>query len=141
MGKRRDGRYVVADAIFARVRSDDVRALVRRTAQNDTKIVKVGVPKDPAQAGVDQARSYMALLEGFTAFSERETGSKETRAEPFAAQWQHGSVDVVRGAWNAQYFSQMEGFPSKGVKDDAVDASSGAFRALSSSRPSWSDVL
>jgi predicted phage terminase large subunit-like protein len=138
MGLRADGRYVVADAIFARSRSDDVRELVLRTAGNDTPAVKVVIPQDPAQAGVDQVRSYITMLAGFTASAERETGDKETRAEPFAAQWQHGNVDVVRGAWNAQYFGQMEGFPAKGVKDDAVDASSGAFRALTPKGTDWS---
>jgi predicted phage terminase large subunit-like protein len=82
------------------------------------------------------------MLNGFDFAFERETGPKETRANPFARQWQHGNVDVVRGKWNAQYFAQMEGFPSKAVKDDAVDASSGAHKALmEDSRPSWADVL
>jgi predicted phage terminase large subunit-like protein len=141
MGKRKSGRLLIADAIFARKRSDEVRSLIRRTAENDGVKVKIRIPKDPAQAGVDQANSYLKLLEGFSVSAERETGDKETRVDPFASQWQGGNVDVLRGTWNAQYFGQMEGFPSKKIHDDAVDATGGAFRKLTSARPSWSDVL
>lgn len=130
MGKRRNGRFVVLDAILVRKRSDDVRTLVRRTAATDGRGVKIFIPQDPGQAGKDQAKTYIRLLAGFSASSEGETGDKETRAEPFASQWQHGNVDVVRGHWNAEYFSQLEAFPTPKVHDDAVDASSSAFRKL-----------
>lgn len=138
MGKRANGRFVIADAIMTRKRSDDVRRLVRTTANNDGNNVKVGIPQDPGQAGVDQARSYTSMLSGWPVVTDRETGDKVTRADPFASQWQAGNVEVVRGSWNAPYFAQMEAFPSKGpgVHDDAVDASSGAFRMLSRGRSS-----
>jgi predicted phage terminase large subunit-like protein len=134
MGRRKGGRYVVAHAAMIRKRSDVVRQLILRTATNDGKAVKVGIPQDPGQAGVEQATSYTRMLAGFTVFTERETGPKETRADPLAAQWQAGNVDVVRGDWNALYFQQMEGFPSKKVHDDAVDGSSGAFNRLATGR-------
>jgi predicted phage terminase large subunit-like protein len=130
MGRRKNGRLVVVHVEFARVRSDPVRQLIRSTAENDGHHVKVRLPQDPGQAGVDQKNSYVKLLDGFTFTFERETGAKETRADNFSSQWQHGNVDVVRGAWNGDYFSQMEGFPSSSVKDDAVDASAGADTAL-----------
>lgn len=130
MGKRKNGRYVVAHAEFLRKRSDGVRAIVRSTAEHDGCSVRVGLPQDPGQAGVDQKASYTKLLAGFTVWFDRETGDKITRADPFASQWQHGNVDVVRGPWNAQYFDMLEGFPSANVHDDPVDASSGAFAKL-----------
>jgi predicted phage terminase large subunit-like protein len=139
MGKRKCGRYVVADAIMFRRRSDEVRRMVRTTAVNDGHAVKVGIPQDPGQAGVDQIRSYTQMLAGYPIIPDRETGDKVTRADPFASQWQAGNVDVLRAPWNAQYFSQMEAFPGKGpgIHDDAVDASSGAFRTLAKGRSSW----
>lgn len=142
MGRRKKGRYVVAHATFAQVRSDPVAELVSDTAATDGRDVKIRLPEDPGQAGKDQSADYAKLLAGFDVVFERETGPKDTRANPFARQWQHGNVDVVRGAWNSQYFAQMEGFPSKGVKDDAVDASSGGFKQLTdNARPSWESVL
>jgi len=140
MGRRTGGRYVVADVQFARKRSDEVRKLVLNTAHSDGTSVKVIVPRDPGQAGVDQAESYVSMLAGFDVATERETGPKDTRVEPFSAQWQAGNVDVVKAPWNAQYFSQMEGFPAKGVHDDAPDASAGAFKEVASALNMW-DVV
>ena len=59
-------------------------------------------------------------------------GSKEVRAEPFAAQWQHGNVDVLLADWNEMYFSELESFPESKFKD-MVDAGSSAFAELESS--------
>lgn len=134
MGRRRNGRYVVADVIFARRRPEDIRQLIVRTAGNDGRLVKVGLPQDPGQAGKDQALSYVRELAGFSVFTERETGPKTTRAEPLSSQWGRSNVDVVRGAWNPEYFDQMEGFPAPNVHDDAVDASSGAFNRIAAKR-------
>ena len=128
IGRYKNGRYFVSDAIIVRKRSEDVRQLVMRTAENDTPRVKIALFKDPGQAGKDQAQSYVTMLAGFSVTAEPVTGDKETNAEPFSAQWQAGAVDVVRGPWNSLYFAQMEGFPSKGVHDDAVDASARAFK-------------
>ena len=61
-----------------------------------------------------------------------ETGSKETRAEPFAAQWQAGNVEVLVAEWNEMYFNQLESFPESKFKD-MVDASSSGFAELESS--------
>ncbi len=131
MGVRADnGRLVVLDVRRARVRSGEVRKLVKITAELDGPEVHVIIPQDPAQAGVDQVTSYMHMLEGYTVYSDRETGDKYTRQEPFSARWQHGLVDVVKGPWNTPYFSIMEAYPTKGIHDDDVDASAGAYHAL-----------
>lgn len=134
MARRKNGRFLVMHAELARKRSDAVRKLISGTAGTDGRDVKIRLPQDPGQAGVDQKAGYVKLLAGWPVKFERETGDKETRADPFAAQWQAGNVDVMRGPWNAEYFRQMEGFPAKNVKDDAVDASSGAFRQVQKPR-------
>jgi predicted phage terminase large subunit-like protein len=127
MGKTRDKRFIVLDVIFIRKRADDVRQTIKRTAIADGRRVKIGLPQDPGQAGKEQIESYAKFLSGWTVIKDRETGDKETRAEGFASQWQHGNVWVVRGEWNREYFHQLEGFPGVGIHDDAVDASSGGF--------------
>jgi predicted phage terminase large subunit-like protein len=58
-----------------------------------------------------------------------ESGSKEVRAEPMAAQWQAGNFDVVAADWNEAYFNRLESFPTSKFKD-MVDAGSGAFAEL-----------
>ena len=91
--------------------------------------VRVRLPQDPGQAGKDQAQSFVRLLSGFSVRTEPVSGSKESRAEPVAAQWQAGNFDVVVGDWNESYFSQMESFPASKFKD-MVDATSDAFSEL-----------
>jgi predicted phage terminase large subunit-like protein len=131
IGKRRNGRFVVADVARVRRRADEVRELVRRTAGHDGQKTRIAIPQDPGQAGKDQVQNYITHLTGYAVTRRRPSQDKVLRAEPFAAQWQAGKVDVVRGAWNDAFFSEFEAFPD--VKhDDQVDAASDAFALLSS---------
>lgn len=132
MAKLTDGRYAILDVIRVRMRANKVRELVRRTADNDGKGVRIGISQDPGQAGKAQASEYATLLAGYTVIIINESGSgdKVTKAEPFAAQWQANNVDVLLGAWNSDYFDELEPFPTAKVHDDQVDGSSGAFSIL-----------
>ena len=132
LGKRRDGRYVIADATNNRYKAEKVRALVKQCAVADKakyKRVKIRMSIDPGQAGKEQSQSYIKMLAGFTVSMVKESGSKESRAEPFAAQWQAGNVDVVAGPWTEALLSQYESFPESKFKD-MVDAGSNAFNEL-----------
>jgi len=133
MGKRQDGTYVVADVINVRLSANEVRRLVRQTAENDqakyNKVVKIRLPQDPGQAGKDQAQNYIRFLSGFSVKAVIESGSKEARAEPVAAQWQAGNIDLVYGDWNEMYLDQLESFPASRFKD-MVDATANAFLEL-----------
>jgi predicted phage terminase large subunit-like protein len=133
MGKRANGRFVIADCVRGRWKSHKVRQIVKNTATHDGTGVKVGISQDPGQAGKEQAENYVALLTGFNVSVYRETGDKVVRADPFAAQWQAGAFDVVRGAWNEDLFGEYEAFPGT-AHDDQVDAGSGAFSMLTKSR-------
>lgn len=132
IGKRKSGRYIVADVINKRLAASDVRTIIKMTAQADKakyKRVIERLPQDPGQAGKEQAQSYVKFLAGFLVKTIGESGSKESRAEPFAAQWQAGNVDVLIGEWNEMYFNQLESFPESKFKD-MVDASSSAFNEV-----------
>ena len=87
------------------------------------------LPQDPGQAGKEQAQSYIKFLSGFDVCAVQESGSKESRAEPVAAQWQAGNFDIVIGDWNEAYLAQLESFPMSKFKD-MVDATSSAFSEL-----------
>lgn len=132
MGKRSDGTYVIADVVHMREMAADVRRAVLNTAKQDKvlfgRIVTV-IPQDPNQAGKEQAQSYVAMLAGFNAKTVRESGDKQLRAEPLAAQWQVGNVALVAGSWNAPFLAEMDGFPDMD-HDDQPDAASGAFTHL-----------
>lgn len=134
LGKRKDGSYVIADATNNRLRADKVRALVKQCAVADKakyKRVKIRMSVDPGQAGKEQSQSYIKMLAGFSISAVRETGSKESRAEPFAAQWQAGNVAVVAGPWTEAFLGQYESFPESKFKD-MVDAGSNAFNEIES---------
>lgn len=132
MGKRKNGRYIVADVVNKQMSAADVRQTIKHTAQQDIakyKRVKIRLPKDPGQAGKEQAESYIKFLAGFNVVTIAETGSKEARAEPMAAQWQAGNFDILTGPWNEEYLQQLENFPDSKFKD-MVDASANAFTEL-----------
>lgn len=135
MGKRKSGRYVVIDVINKQMSASDVRATIKLTAQADRAAygaVTVRLPQDPGQAGKDQAELYVKYLSGFIVKTVPETGSKEVRAAPMAAQWQAGNFGVVYGAWNEEYLIQLENFPDGQFKD-MVDASANAFAEIENS--------
>ena len=132
MGKRKDGRYIVADVINKQLSAGDARTIIKHTAQIDRekyKNVRIRLPQDPGQAGKSQAESFIKLLSGYNVAAVKETGSKETRAEPMAAQWQAGNFDIVIAPWNEVYLEQLENFPEGRLKD-MVDASANAFTEI-----------
>ena len=140
IGKRKNGRIVIADVINQRLDSSDVRNTVLNTAKADKaayKRVRIRMNQDPGQAGKDQAAQYLKLLSGFSVNIERESGSKETRAESLSSQWiglkgsERGNVDVLNAPWTQAYLAQMDGFPDRKFKDMA-DASSTGFLELES---------
>ncbi len=134
MGIRKNGRYIILNVVRERMKSHKVREMVKRVAINDGVKVRIGIPQDPGQAGKDQAESYVRDLAGFVTEPVRETGDKATRADPYAAQWQGGNIDVLRAPWNDAFFSEHEDFIGDGkTHDDQVDAGAGAFQMLTGS--------
>lgn len=141
IGKRRNGRYIVANVTNQRLSSSQVRDTVKATAAMDKKVRKRVVqrlPQDPGQAGKAQKESFIKMLAGYIVKMIPESGSKETRAEPFATQWQHGNVDLLLAEWNEMYLTQLESFPESKFKD-MVDASSSAFSQIENG-PSYSPL-
>lgn len=138
MAKRKDDSFIVIDVINERLSADEVRKLIRLTAEKDRAAypklpVTVRIPQDPGQAGKDQAKQYVQMMAGFNIKAVPETGSKEARATPFAAQWQAGNVGLVIANWNEDYLKQLESFP-QGKFKDMVDASANAFAEITISK-------
>ena len=141
IGRRKNGRFIIADVINRRMNSSDVRQTVLNTARMDKatygRKVRIRMNQDPGQAGKEQAENYYKMLAGFSVNIVPETGSKETRAEPLSAQWigpegsESGLVDVLIAPWTETYLGQLESFPESKFKD-MVDASSTGFLELQS---------
>ncbi len=129
MGVTDDKRFVVLDVKRTRDVGHVIRSMIETTAEQDGQGVRIRIPQDPGQAGKDQAQIIINSLTGFAVQAERETGSKETRAESFAIQAEAGNVLLLRGAWNEAFIDELSNFPA-GQFDDQVDAAAGAFNAL-----------
>lgn len=139
LGKRSNGRIIVADVINVRENGADVRKLILNTATSDNALygrVKIRLPQDPGQAGKDQAQSFVRMLGGYDVTTALESGDKVTRAEPFSSQWLAGNVDVMVADWNDEYFRQLENFPVGKLKD-MVDASANGYLELEVPKPEF----
>jgi predicted phage terminase large subunit-like protein len=124
-----DGKVFVEDVVRRQGSPHEVEQLIIGTAEHDGRSVEQDLPQDPGQAGKSQ-KSYLASkLQGYIARFSPETGSKELRAEPFAAQAQAGNVFIARGPWADAYLSELESFPAGRVRDQ-VDATSRAYASL-----------
>jgi predicted phage terminase large subunit-like protein len=84
--------------------------------------------QEGGSAGGDTAKVLNAKLakEGFTAYFEKPSGSKEVRAGPWSSAGMAGIVRLVAGGWNKPYIDEHVSFP-KGKYKDQVDGSSGCY--------------
>jgi phage terminase large subunit-like protein len=102
-------------------------------AQLDSAKIRGGyeivVEQEPGSGGKESVEFTIRNPAGFRVVPDKVTGSKQVRAEPFAAQVQAGNVRLVAGDWHYAYLDELESFPA-GKYRDQVDASSGAFNRL-----------
>lgn len=133
MGRDRDGFFWILDVIRKQWDSSERERIIKQTAEIDGVSVRVYVEQEPGSGGKESAERTVRMLAGFNAYADRPTGSKEARAEPFAAQVTGGGVKMVRAPWNRDYINELMYWPMSKYKDQ-VDASSGAFMKLTEGR-------
>jgi predicted phage terminase large subunit-like protein len=134
MSRDEDGVFYIEDVVRFRDTPAEVEKTIVATASQDAAIflkgrVRIGLNEDPGQAGKAQITYLVRKLAGHRVEFERETGAKDIRATPLAAQAEAGNVRVVAGPWNEAFFRELEVFPMA-AHDDQVDAASGAFNLL-----------
>ena len=127
-----DGSYVISHVARGQwgvlVREQNIKKL----ADADSKLYgnyEVGVEQEPGSGGKESAEATVRNLAGKRVFTDRVTGSKETRAEPFVAQCQNDNVRLVAGEWVHAFRDEAETWPAGKYKDQ-IDACSGAFNRL-----------
>src|SRR5215469_12034937 len=120
---------LVAPAQRIRGAPEEVRHLVRTVAAADDSSTKQLFPRDPGQAGADQAESYVMMLKGSRVSAVPQTGSKIVRADAAARQANIGRIGMLRASWNAALIDELAAFPN-GQHDDQVDALSLAFNQI-----------
>ena len=135
MARDAKGFLYVENVVRKRLTPAGVEELIVNTAALDGRAVVIHLNEDPAQAGKFQAEYLVRALQGYRVLTERETGSKETRAGPFASQAEAGNVRVMADApWLDVFLDELCTFPM-GTHDYQVDAASGAFQYLALNRP------
>lgn len=123
-----DGQLVITDIKRARKKILEAERLIINTAKDDRGVLQ-SIPQDPGSAGKSQKAHLAKKLQGRKFKFSVETGSKEFRAQPFAAQVNAGNVSMLRGPWNGELIDEMRNFPASMYKDQ-IDALSRAYYEL-----------
>lgn len=126
----KDRRLIVYDVVRGQWDSAERERKMLEIAQRDRELFgpkyRIGIEQEPGSGGVDSARLTVSNLAGFIVDVDKVTGSKTSRAQPWASQVNAGRVELVQAVWNAAYMDEHRQFPS-GRYVDTVDASAGAF--------------
>lgn len=136
MGKSKEGIFYVLDMRRIRGTPGQVERLVRSTAEQDGIGTKIVMEEEGGASGkgmTDHYRRY--VIPSFNFHGIRATGEKTVRAQALSGQSEAGNVKIVRAAWNKDFLDELESFPSEGIHDDIVDASSQAVNDLSLNLP------
>jgi len=121
---------------FRKLTDGVIKALVDVGELDGKSDCQVTIPRDSGAGGKTANAFYIRTLaeNGIAARSVVMSGhsGKTQRFLPFCALAESGSVKVVRGSWNDDFFTELEFFTgSRNQKDDQVDATSDAFNTLS----------
>lgn len=121
--------YFIVDVTRARRSPGEVRQHILETARRDGRSTHQDLPQDPGQAGLAQRHDLAQLLDGYSFSISTESGSKEDRARPLAAQAEAGNLAVVSAPWTDALLAELTTFPAGEFKDQ-VDALSRAYARL-----------
>jgi len=129
-----DGRnWYIVDVQRGQWSANDRNTIIRQTAEIDVQRygphVQVWIEQEPGSGGKESAQISIQDLAGFPVRTDKVTGSKDVRIEPFIAQAEAGNVRLKRGHWNGDYIDELCALPNGKYRDQA-DATSGAFNKL-----------
>lgn len=128
-GGEHNGKFIVVDVIRGQWGPDNRDRIMKNAAIADGRTSFQDYPQDPGAAGLSQVVQWVKNVPGYPIKFGPESGDKETRASPYAAQVNVGNVILLAGEWNRAYKEELRAFPS-GTFDDQVDGSSRAFNRL-----------
>lgn len=129
MGKGADGNYYVKDVVRGQWAASKRENVIKSTAERDGVDVSIWIEQEPGSGGKESAESTVKNLAGYNIKSERATGDKAVRAEPYSVQVEAGNVYVLEAEWNQAFIDEHKTFPVGKYKDQ-IDASGGAFNKL-----------
>ena len=132
IGQRANGRFVILHRWRDQLATGERDEAMRNLARSDGYHVEIALAQEPGSAGKDVVYYAIQSLAGYQVAAYRDTGDKLVRARPFASQLAAGNIDVYM--WDPveteEYLQQIDAFPTKGVADDDVDATTKAFKHI-----------
>ena len=130
MGKLKNKRFVVFHCIKQRGTPLKIKQLIKQTALIDGYSVKIVIEQEGGASGIWVVDDLVRELAGYRVSGKPSRRNKIERAGPFSSQCERGNVDLVQGPWVTDWLDSHEAFPTPGIHDDDVDATSGAFGEL-----------
>jgi predicted phage terminase large subunit-like protein len=124
------GVYQVQGAHYMRDIPAQVKAAIREKAQSDGIETMLRWWRDPAQAGKAQSMDLSVMMGAYNASGVTARTNKVTNFSPFAAAAGNGLVSVLDFDGAQDYVNNLLSFPTKGVHDDDVDATSLSYGTL-----------
>ena len=123
------GRIYITDVRRLRGSPGEVMDAIKDCAVQDGFDCQQDLPQDPGQAGKAQKAYIARELHGYDFTFSAESGTKEDRARPLAAQAEAGNLFIVRAPWNDTFVAELALFPGSTYKDQ-IDAASRAYMNL-----------
>jgi predicted phage terminase large subunit-like protein len=130
------GLYYVVDVVRGQWGPGKRDRIMVATAERDAEeygvVIQIG-QKEGGASGKEREIEFVTMMSGFNAHVLPASGSKELRAENYAAQWEVGNYRMVDLPWSgsshAVFRDEHLAFPN-GAHDDQVDAAAFGFEAL-----------
>jgi len=130
-----DGIVYIADGIHVKAEWPDVKKIIVQTMRTEADTTH-GIEEALHGLAAVQDLRRDPLLSGVTFKGIKVDKDKVSRAMPWAARAEAGTVRIVRGEWVKAFLDEVVAFPSGG-HDDYVDAVSGAMMMMSKPKFDW----
>lgn len=129
--------FFICDMVMLQNTPAVVERTIRQVAEADYaafgSALTIAMEQEPGASGVTVIDHFKnTVLRGFNFIGHKTSGSKVERAKTVSGLAEHGKVKMLRAGWNTKFLSFATRFPSQGVKDDPIDALSGAYAVLTS---------
>jgi predicted phage terminase large subunit-like protein len=107
MSKMKDKSFIIHDIVRGQWSADVRERMMRQTAINDGKDVRIHIEQEPGSGGKESVEASIKNLVGFAAYADRPTGDKIRRADPYSVQVNISNVSLLRGDWTQAYKVQL----------------------------------
>ncbi len=132
-----DGVIYLDGGIQMKAEWPDVRKVIVATMLSERSDTQVGIEEALQGLAAVQELRRMPELSGVTFRGIKVDKDKVSRAMPWAARAEAGTVKLVAGSWVKPFIDEVVAFPTA-PHDDYVDAASGAVMMMSKPKVDWS---